>query len=309
MKTIQIRSYGDNSVLEYVEIEEPPVNEKEVLIEVYAAGVNPIDWKIRSGNYANFIKLPFPIKLGVDASGVVKKVGSMVRDFKLDDRVYTSIRPYGRGAFAEYVSVDESIIARAPDSCSFIEAAGVPLAGLSALQALKVYGGLTKVNKVLIHGGAGGIGTFAIQIAKHFGAYVATTVRKEKVSFVKDLGADLAIDYNNERVEDKIKGYDMVLDTVGGETCKNSYSLLRPGGVMVSLISKPDEALSQKYSVEAKYLQTKQNREDLKELADLVDHGRIKIIIDREFPLKNTADALEYLEKGHRKGKVVIKVK
>lgn len=310
MKAVQISQYGDNSVIEVNEkTAKPEVSAGKVLVEVHAASVNPVDWKIREGYLKEMMPLEFPATLGVDFSGVVAEVGESVSEFKPGDEVYGMASAMTGGSFAEFVIIPFASLALKPKSVSHSDAAAVPLTGLSALQVLKDQMNISSGQKVLIHGGAGGIGMLAIQIAKQLGAEVATTASKEDSDFVKELGADMVIDYENEKFEDVIKDYDAVLDTVGGETYQRSFQVLKKGGVIVSMLEQPNEKLMKQYEVEAKSQFTQPNSAQLAELATLVDEGKVKIKIDRAFPLAEGKEAFDYLQNSHHRGKVVITVK
>jgi len=310
MKAIQINQYGDNSVVEVnEEAVKPQASADKVLVEVHAASVNPVDWKIREGYLKEMLPLEFPATLGVDFSGVVTEAGESVSEFKPGDEVYGMASVMIGGSFAEFIIVPPTSLALKPTSVSHSEAAAIPLTGLSALQVLKDQMNLSSGQKVLIHGGAGGIGTLAIQIAKQLGAEVTTTASKEDSGIVKELGADVVIDYKNEKFEDIVKDYDAVFDTIGGETYQRSFQVLKSGGVVVSMIEQPNENLMKQYEVEAKAQFTQPNSVQLAELATLVDKGEMKVKIDRAFPLAEGKEALDYLQNSHHKGKVVITVK
>jgi NADPH:quinone reductase-like Zn-dependent oxidoreductase len=254
--------------------------------------------------------LKFPAILGGDLAGVVAELGEGVSSFKVGDEVYGQANALsGQGAFAEFAPVKVEQLALKPKSVDFITAAALPLAGISAYQALVEHANLQKGQKILIHGGGGGIGSFAIQLAKHLGAYVATTASSKDTDFVKSLGADEVIDYKTQAFENLLKDYDVVFDTVGGDTYIKSYQVLKPGGIIVSMTEQPNEELVKKYNVKAIAQQTKTTTEKLNKLAELVDQGVIKIQIDKVFPLEQAAEALEYLKQGHPRGKVVLKIK
>ena len=310
MKAVQINQYGDNSVIEInEEAAKPEVSAGKVLVEVHAASVNPADWKIREGYLKEMLQLEFPAILGVDFSGVVAEVGESVSEFKPGDEVYGMANPMTGGSFAEFVVVPSASLALKPKSVSHSDAAAIPLTGLSALQVLKDQMNISSGQKVLIHGGAGGIGALAIQIAKQLGAEVTTTASKEDSNLVKELGADIVIDYKNEKFEDVAKEYDAVFDTIGGETYERSFQVLKKGGVIVSMVEQPNEELMKQYEVEAKAQFTQPNSAQLAELATLVDEGKMKIKIDRAFPLAEIKEALDYLQNSHHQGKVLITVK
>jgi NADPH:quinone reductase-like Zn-dependent oxidoreductase len=311
MKAAQINSYGGKDVLKTVDgAAKAQAQEGQVLVEVYAAGANPFDLKVREGYLKDMVALNFPATLGGDFAGVVAGLGEGVSGLNVGDEVYGQANALGgQGSFAEFTAAKAGQTALKPKIVDFHVAAAIPLAGVSAYQALVEHANLQNGQKVLIHGGAGGIGTFAVQIAKHLGAYVAATAAASDAEFVKGLGADEVIDYKSQKFEDVLKDYDAVFDTVGGETYKKSYQVLKPGGVLVSMTEKPDRELTKKHGVNAISQQTKTTADKLKEVAKLVELGAIKVNVDKVFPLDDAGEALEYLKVGHPKGKVVIKVK
>jgi alcohol dehydrogenase len=311
MKAAQINSYGGKEVLQTVDnTEKPKLQTGQVLVEVHSAGVNPFDWKVREGYMKDFIPLKFPATLGGDFAGVVAEIAEGVSGVKVGDEVYGQANAAGgSGSFAEFTPVASGQIALKPKSVDFNTAAAIPLAAASAYQALVEHSNLQNGQKVLIHGGAGGIGFFAIQIAKHLGAYVATTASAEDTDFVKSLGADEVIDYKSQKFEELLKDYDLVFDTVGGETYKKSYQVLKPGGLLVSMVEQPDEELTKKYGVKAISQQSRPTSDKLQKIAELIDKGVLKVNVDKVFPLEQAPEALEYLKEGHPRGKVVIQVK
>lgn len=302
MKAAQINTYGANAVEISSDAPKPAASDGKILVEVHAAGVNPFDWKLREGYMQKMIPLKFPATLGGDFSGVVADTGEEVYGQAI-------IVGGGSGTFAEFVSAPVKSIAPKPKTVNHTEAAALPLTGVSALQALTGHIPLSKNQKILIHGGAGGIGTMAIQIAKHIGAYVATTATGNELPYVKELGADEAIDYKNQRFEDVVQNYDAVFDTVGGETYARSFPVLKKGGVIVSMLEQPNEAAIKQYGVSAIAQATRVTSKRLTKLAELVDKGVVKVHIDRTFPLDQAGEALTYLQTGHPRGKVVIQVK
>ena len=278
MKSTQIKKYGGNEVIEVNKnTSEPTVSPGKVLVNIKAAGVNPADWKIREGDMQQMISLQFPSTLGMDFSGVIKQVGEGVSpsDFKQGDEVYgqAGVINGGSGAFAEMALANIESIAHKPKSLSHAEAAGFTLVGVSAWQALMENIGLSKGQKILIHGGAGGIGSIAIQLAKNLGAYVATTVSANDKQFVQELGADEVIDYKTQNFEDLLHDYDAVFDTVGGETYRRSFKVLKKGGIIVSMLEQPNSELMNQYGVKAIFQFTQANRERLTKLAQWVDQN------------------------------------
>ena len=308
MKAAQINKYGGSEVVEInTNAPKPAVSRGQLLVEVYAAGVNPIDWKIREG----YIPLKFPATLGGDFSGVVADIGEGVSGFKKGFEVYgyASVLGGGSGSFAEFVLADAKVMALKPKNNTHLESGALPLTGVSAWQALVDHMGLSRGKKILIHGGAGGIGSMAIQLAKHLGAYVATTVNAKDMQYVKELGADEAIDYKNQTFEGMLHDYDAVYDTVGGETYVRSFKVLRKGGIIVSMLEQPRPELMEQYGVNAIGQMTQVNTERLSKLAELVSKRVIKVHVDKTFPLEQAGEALAFLQNGHPRGKVVLKMK
>lgn len=313
MKAVQIKQYGGVEVLEVVDIPKPTLNKDQVLVEVHAASINPIDVKIRSGVLKEWMPLEFPVTLGGDFAGVVIEVGEEVTDFKVGEDVFGSaiVVGGGSGSFAENSAAKAGSIAKKPDNIDYKEAAALPLTGSSAIQALEEHINLQKGQKILIHGGAGGIGTMAIQLAKALGAYVATTASTAEIDYVKSLGADEVIDYTTQKFTQSppAGGFDAVYDTVGGEVTDKSFKVLKKGGVLVSMLGQPNEELAKEYGVTAIGQNTKTNSEHLKRLSELVENGTIKPHVDKEFTLDQVKEAFTYQEQNHPKGKVIFKVK
>jgi alcohol dehydrogenase len=314
MKSAQIKRYGGSEVVEINQSTPAPNDPSagKVLVRIKAAGVNPADWKVREGYFQQMMPLQFPSTLGMDFSGIVEKVGEGVSDFKYNDEVYgqASLIRGGSGAFAEMALANADTIAHKPKTLSHEEAAGLPLAGVSAWQALVETIGLSKDQKILIHGGAGGIGSIAIQFAKHLGAYVATTVSTNDKEFVKEeLGADEVIDYKTQNFEDALShDYDAVFDTVGGETYTRSFKVLKRGSIIVSMLEQPNQELMDRFEVKAISQFTQVNRERLTKLAQWVEQNNIRVNVDKTFPLDEAAKALDYQRDVHPRGKVVLQV-
>jgi alcohol dehydrogenase len=314
MKSAQIRSYGGSEVVEINQSTPLPNDPSsgKVLVRVKAAGVNPADWKLREGYMQQMMPLQFPSTLGMDFSGVIEKVGQEVSEFKQGDEVYgrASVMEGGSGAFAERAFANADSIAHKPKTLSHEEAAGLPLVGVSAWQALVETMRLSKGQRILIHGGAGGIGSIAIQLAKHLGAYVATTVSTNDNEFVKEeLGADEVIDYKAQNFEDVLShDYDAVFDTVGGETYKRSFKVLKRGGIIVSMLEQPDHELMDRFGVRAIFQLTRVNRERLTKLAQWVDQNNIRVNVDKTFLLDEASKALDYQKDAHPRGKIVLQV-
>lgn len=312
MKAAQIKKYGGSEVVEINNTApKPAVSEGHLLIEVHAAGINPVDWKIREGYMAQMLPLKFPATLGGDFSGVAVEVGSGVSGYKKGDEVYGQAGTLrgGSGSFAEFVLADIKVTARKPKNIGHVEAAALPLTGVSAWQALVDHIGLSRGKKILIHGGAGGIGTMAIQLAKYLGAYVATTVSEKDMQYVKELGADEVIDYKNQSFQDMLNNFDAVFDTVGGDTYEKSFKVLRKGGIIVSMLEQPNQELMKRYGVKAIGQFTQVNSERLSRVAELAEKSVIKVHVDKIFPLDKAGEALEFLQTGHPRGKVVLKMK
>jgi NADPH:quinone reductase-like Zn-dependent oxidoreductase len=312
MKALQMRQYGGKDVLELNQNAPKPVTGNEqVLVDVHAASLNPIDWKIRAGYLKEKAPLTMPATLGGDVSGIVAAVGASASHFKVGDRVYgyASLLSGGSGSFAEFVAAKPATLALAPRNASFVESAALPLVGASALQAIEQHAKLQRGQKILIHGGAGGIGSVAIQVAKSIGAYVATTALADDRAYVTELGADEVIDYKKEAFEEKLKNFDAVFDTVGGDTMEKSFKVLRKGGTLVSMLGQPNPELAQKTGVTAIGQFTHTTTEALKRLAQLVDGGSIKIRVAKAFPLDKAKEAFQLLEEGHARGKVVFEIK
>jgi len=311
MKAVQIKKYGGSEVVETNQsAPEPIVSAGKVLVIVKAAGVNPVDWKIREGNMQQMIQLQFPSTLGMDFSGVIKQVGEGISAFKQGDEVYgqAAVITGGSGAFAEMALANGETIAHKPKSLSHAEAAGLPVVGVSAWQALVENIGLSKDQKILIHGGAGGIGSIAIQLAKHLGGYVATTVDTKDRQFVQELGANQMIDYKAQNFEDILHDYDAVFDTIGGETYRRSFKVLKKGGMIISMLEQPNSELMNHYGVKAIFEFTQVNRERLTKLAQWVDQNNINIHVDKTFSLDEAGKALDYQKDIHPRGKVVLVV-
>src|SRR5918994_3543656 len=296
MKSIQIKRYGGNDVVEVNKTASvPSISSGKVLVNVKASGVNPVDWKIRGGYMQQIIQLQFPSILGMDFSGVVEQIGEVnsdaSADFEQGDEVYgqASISSGGSGAFAELALANKDSIAHKPKTLNHLEAAGLPLVGVSAWQALVETIGLSNDKKILMHGGAGGIGSISIQLAKHLGAHVATTVSTNDIQFVKEeLGADEAIDYKTQTFENVLShDFDAVFDTVGGETYTRSFKVLKRGGggIIVSILEQPVQELMDQFGVKAVFVFSQGNRERLTKLAEWVDQNNIRVNVERTFPL------------------------
>jgi alcohol dehydrogenase len=311
MKSAQINKYGSSEVIEINQnTSEPTLSSGKVLVTIKAASVNPADWKIREGGFQQMIQLQFPSILGMDFSGIIKQVGEGVSnsEFNQGDEVYgqAGVVNGGSGAFAEMALANTESIAHKPKRLSHVEAAGLPLVGVSAWKALVENIGLSKDQKILIHGGAGGIGSIAIQLAKYLGATVATTISTNDKQFVQELGADKVIDYKTQNFEDILHDYDAVFDTVGGETYRRSFKVLKKGGVIVSMLEQPNPELMNQYGVKAIFQFTQADRERLTKLAQWVDQNNIRVNVEKTFSLDEAGKALDYQKDVHPRGKVVL---
>jgi alcohol dehydrogenase len=312
MKSAQITRYGNtNEVIEIRQTSTPNLSAGKVLVEVKAAGINPIDWKIREGYMQRMIHLQFPSTLGLDFFGIVKQVGEDVSsDFNQGNEVYgqAGVPMGGSGSFSDVALAIATSIAHKPKTLGHIEAAALPLVGVSAWQALVENIALSNGQRILIHGGAGGIGSIAIQLAKNLGAYVATTVSINDKQFVQELGADEVIDYRTQPFEDIINDYDAVVDTVGGETYSRSFKVLRKGGIVVSMLEQPNSELMEQYGVKSVFQFTQVNRERLSKLAEWVDQNKVRVNVEKTYSLDEAGKALDYSRDIHPRGKIVLTI-
>ncbi|MFJ5766508.1 NADP-dependent oxidoreductase [Lysinibacillus sp. NPDC093210] len=332
MKALVIDRYG-KAPMRLTEIPTPEINDYEVLAEIHAASINPIDFKIRDGKVKMLLKYEMPLILGNDFSGVVIKVGKKVTRFKVGDAIYARPRKTKIGTFAEYISVHEDDIALKPKNLSFEEAASIPLIGLTSYQALHDIMQLQKGQKILIHAGSGGVGTFAIQLAKVMGAIVATTASEAGANLVTSLGADEVINYKTEKFEDILNNYDAVFDTLGGQTLEKSFNIIKDGGKIVSVSGTPNArfakengsglfktllfsiashkltSLEKKHKAQYSFLFMKPSGDQLRIIADFIESGKITPVIDRIFLFEDAQKAMEYVESGRAKGKVILKIK
>lgn len=332
MRAMVIDKYG-KVPMRMTEMPTPEINQYEVLAEIHAASINPIDFKIRDGKVKLLLKYKMHLILGNDFSGVIVKVGTKVTQFKVGDEIYARPRKDKIGTFAEYIAIHEDDIALKPKNLTFEEAASIPLVGLTSYQALHDIMQLQKGQKILIHAGSGGVGTFAIQLAKIMGATVATTASEAGENLVKSLGADEIINYKKEKFEDILKNYDAVFDTLGGITLEKSFDIIKSEGNIVSvsgmpnarfgkefgsgffktllfsLASKKLTALEKKHNAQYSFLFMKPSGDQLRIIAKYIESGQIKPIIDRIFPFEDTQKAMEYSESGRAKGKIIVKIK
>ena len=298
-------------MIEIRETSTPNLSAGKVLVEVKAAGVNPIDWKITEGYMQQMIPLQFPSTLGLDFSGVVKQVGEDVSsDFNHGDEVYGQggVPMGGSGSFSDVALANATGIAHKPKTLGHMEAAALPLVGVSAWQGLVENIALSNGQKILIHGGAGGIGSIATQLAKNLGAYVATTASTNDKQFAQELGADEVIDYRTQTFEDIVHDYDAVVDTVGGETYSRSFKVLRKGGIIVSLLEQPNSELMEQYGVKSVFQFTQVNRERLSKLAEWVDQNKVRVNVEKTYSLDEAGKALDYSRDIHPRGKIVLTI-
>ncbi|MGW2786408.1 NADP-dependent oxidoreductase [Streptomyces populi] len=331
MKAFLVEKYGGPAGMRAAEVLEPQVGAEDVLVEIRAASVNPLDIKLRDGDFKAFLPYRLPLVLGNDLAGTVVRVGPSVTRFAAGDEVYARPDKDRIGTFAELIAVHQNDLAPKPATLTMAEAASLPLVALTAWQALVERARVRPGQKLLVHAGAGGLGSFAVQLAKALGAHVATTVSTAKVDLVKDLGADVVVDYRTQNFEEILDGYDVVLDSLGGENLAKSLRVLKPGGMAISVAGPPDPAfarelgvnpvlrlamtvLSSKTRRQAKrlgvtysFLFMKASGDQLRELAPLLDSGKIRPVVDTVFPFDDTLHAMEYVEKGRAKaGKVVV---
>ncbi len=308
MKAIVVHEYGGPEVLKYEDVPRPEPKEDQILVRVIAAGVNPVDALIRSGMFTKHEKDAFPMTPGADIAGVVDKVGSKVTKFKAGDPVFAYVSLNGGGAYAEYTLASERDTAAKPKSLTYVEAAAVPIVALTAWQALIDAASIGAGQTVLIHGGSGGVGSFAIQIAKARGAKVIATASSANQDLLKQLGANVAIDYTKQKFEDVAKDVDVVLDSVGEDTLVRSYGVVKKGGFIVSLVARPDRAELDKHGIRGAALSVEPNSDELAEIGKLIDQKKIKVIVSQTFPLAEAAKAQEQVATGHTRGKIVLKV-
>lgn len=304
MQAISIHSYGGPEVLRLEEIPRPVPGPNELLVKVYAVSVNPIDWKQRQGAMNH--RLPFVP--GWDVSGIVDEVGPGTKRFQRGDAIYASMDTSRDGAYAQYVLVKESEAARKPDSLDHLHAAAIPVAGLTAWQAIFNTARLSTGQKILIHGAAGGVGSFAVQLAKWKGAYVIGTASSQNQAFIRELGVDQPIDYQATRFEDVVHDIDVVLDLIGGETQQRSWKVLRKGGILVSTVQPPAADIAASHGVRAGFTIRQASGSDLAEITKLVDAGKLKVFVDTVLPLAEARHAHEMSQTGHTRGKIVLKV-
>jgi len=333
MKAFIVNRYGKKEKLQLTEIAEPVVKETDILVQIYSASVNLLDSKIRNGEFKLILPYKAPFTLGHDVAGIVTEVGTKVSKFKVGDEIYARPADYRIGTFAELISINEKDVALKPKNLSMAEAASIPLVGLTVWQALVEKANLKKGQKVFIQAGSGGVGTFAIQLAKHLGATVATTTSAANIDLVKSLGADIVIDYKKDDFETILKDYDVVLNSQDVKTLEKSLRIVKPGGKVISISGPPDPDFGQEINanwflkiilkflsagirnkakrlgVNFSFLFMKAQGEQLSQITELIESGVIKPVMDKVFPFKEINEAMSYVETGRAKGKVVIKVK
>jgi NADPH:quinone reductase-like Zn-dependent oxidoreductase len=308
MKAIRIHQFGDLDVLELDNIAIPKPHDDEVLIKVYASSVNPVDQKIVAGEAQEKFPSTLPLTIGWDVSGVIEQAGDKVHNLTVGDEVYSRPYPTTNGAFAEYVLVKANQVSLKPKSIGHLNAAAVPLAGLTAWQGLFKYGQLEQGQKVLIHAASGGVGTFAIQFAKWKGAYVIGTASEENLDRIRDLGVDEAINYKNERFEEKVHNADLVFDLIGGDTQKRSLQVLKEGGRLITTVKVEFQHEAEEKHIHIESFTSQSVPEDLKQIADLIDGGFVKPVVSVVMNLKDAKQAEMLSEDGGGSGKIVIKV-
>lgn len=333
MKSFLIDRYAKGGPLRFGDSPEPELRDNDVMVEIHAASVNVLDNKIRDGEFKLILPYRLPLVLGNDVAGVVVRVGANVRKFKPGDEVYARPAQGRIGTFAEYIAIDEADVALKPNNLTMEEAASIPLVALTAWQVLVERANVQKGQKVLIHAGSGGVGTVAIQLAKHLGAYVATTTSTGNIDLVKSLGADIVVDYKKDDFEKVLRGYDVVLNSLGKDTLEKSLAVLKPGGKLISISGPPDPDFarqnglgwplrqvmrllssgirrkSKRLGGSYSFLFMTANGGQLEKITSLIEAGDIRPVVDRVFPFEKTNEALDHVQTGRAKGKVVIAVK
>ncbi|SRR5579883_248717 len=308
MKAVRVHEYGGPEVLKYEDAPRPEPAAGEVLVRVHAAGVNPVDWKVRAGYLKGFINYKLPMIPGWDLSGVVESVGPGVTEWKAGDEVYSRPDISRDGTYAEFITVKSGELGNKPKSLDHIKASAIPLAALTAWQALFDAGQLKAGQRVLIHAAAGGVGTFAVQLAKWKGAHVIGTASERNHALLKELGADELIDYGKVRFEDVVHDVDLVLDAMAGETRDRSWKVIKKGGILVTILGQPSQEDAEKHGVRAAGVFVQPNRAELEEIGVLVDAGKVKPVIEAVLPLKDARRAHEMNQTLHTRGKLVLQV-
>lgn len=304
MKAIRIDEYGTNDVVQYVEVERPEPKADEVLVKVWAAGVNPVDWKIRGGA-GERMGMKLPIMLGGEIAGTVEKIGEDVTNFKEGEAIYGMVKV---GGFGEYAAAKASDIAPQPESLDYKQAAAIPLGALTAWQAIFDCANLAGGQKIFITNASGGVGSLAVQLAKAKGAYVIGMASGRNENFVKSLGADEFINYEEQKFEEIVSDVDVVFDTVGGDVFERAFQTLKKGGFLVTAVAFPSEEKAQEFEIKAARVMCKPNAEELAAISKLVDEGKLKARIAAVFPLKEVKKALDISESGHAGGKIILQI-
>ena len=308
MKAVRIHQYGNVDTLRYEDADEPMLRADDVLIRVVGTSVNPVDWKIRQGHLKEMIPHRMPVILGWDVSGVVSAIGVKVSKFKVGDCVYARPDIERDGTYAEFIAVRETEIAMKPKTISHIEAGVLPLCGITAWEAIVNVAKVSAGQSVLIHAASGGVGSIAVQLAKSRGAYVVGTASAANRALVESLGVDEFVDYRAQRLQGTVKKIDVVFDTVGGQTQNDSWSVMSPGGILVSIVSNPPADEAKKLGMRAAFVFVKPNAATLEEIAQLIDDGKLRPIIGAEFALQDIKHAHGLSESGRAKGKIAIYV-
>ena len=310
MNAIRIHNYGGPEVLQYEDAPRPQIKKGEVLVRVHAAGVNPLDWKVRAGSLNGFIQHKLPLIPGWDISGVVEEVGAAAAGrFKKGDEVFAMADPTRDGGYADYVAVRGTTLAIKPKSLHHVRAAATPVSALAACQSLFDLGQLQSGQRILIHGGSGGVGHFAVQFAKWKGAYVIATASTNNQELLRKLGADETIDYTTQKFEDVAHKIDIVLDTIGGETQERSWLVLKQSGALISLVQPPSEEKANQFGLRGIMSSVQPNGGQLSAIAKLIDSAKLRPMIDRVLPLSEARRAHELSQSGHACGKIVLRVK
>lgn len=305
IQAIRIHNYGESDVLTLEAIAQPEPQPNEVLIRVQAAGVNPLDWKIRAGYMKEIFPMPLPFTPGMDVAGIVEAIGADVKALQVGQEVYGELR---MGAYAQFATAPQDAIALKPKTLDFVEAASVPMVAMTAYQGLFDHADLKPGQTVLIHAASGGVGMFAVQFAKSKGAHVIGTASAANAEFVQSLGADQVIDYNATPFEQVVENVDVVLDTLGGDTQARSYSVVKPGGILVSTAAPPDAQKAEERGIRAEMMNMKPSTSLLEEIASLLDSGQVKTIVAQTFSLSEARQAQELSQGGHVRGKIVLQI-
>lgn len=305
MQAICVHEYGESDVLKLETIAQPEPQPNEVLIRVQAAGVNPLDWKIRAGFMKEIFPMPLPFTPGMDVAGTVEAIGADVQAFQVGQAVYGELK---MGAYAQFATAPQDAIALKPKTLDFVQAASVPMVAMTAYQALFDHADLKPGQTVLIHAASGGVGMFAVQFAKWRGAHVIGTASAANTEFVRSLGADQVIDYKATPFEQVVQNVDVVLDTLGGDTQARSYSVLKPGGILLSTPAPPDAQKAQERGIRAEMVNMEISASLLEEIANLLDSGQVKTVIAQTFSLSEARQAQELSQSGHVRGKIVLQI-